>query len=465
MRQPRRQPFSRRLVLAFTLMTCVVSGTLSLGIVYAVYRVEEELVSRELDKTLHRVLEEDLRQGQPPQLDFDVRLFASHLPDSAIPPEFAAAEEGFSEMGDAYWVYAREIDGQRYILVQDQHEFEAREQLMFAVLFVSFLLTVASAWGLGKLMAKRVMAPIRRLAEQVREQAPLLPPVPPLAQDYADDEIGHLAAAFDDALQNLRLAMQRERLFTSDVSHELRTPLMVIANACELLETAHLTTREHDQLDRVSRAAEEMQSLVETFLMLARAQNPQGGTLVRESDLPLFTAAEEQARRWRPAFHAKGLTFDLLEAAPAPKNAPHYNAALLHTVLGNLLRNALHYTERGGARLVLEENGFRVEDSGSGIPEPEKEQVFLAFIRGSAARGEGLGLGLSLVKRICAHQGWQITLEDLPEGGSCFRVRLDRDAETVRRPLAGALEKFARFSPDFNVEEREKQGQAKRDAL
>ncbi|MDR0528431.1 MAG: sensor histidine kinase, partial [Zoogloeaceae bacterium] len=53
----------------------------------------------------------------------------------------------------------------------------------------------------------------------------------------------------------------------------------------------------------------------------------------------------------------------------------------------------------------------------------ERETAFEAFARGRAARGEGLGLGLSLVKRVCAHQGWTITLNALPEGGSRFSVK------------------------------------------
>jgi signal transduction histidine kinase len=65
-----------------------------------------------------------------------------------------------------------------------------------------------------------------------------------------------------------------------------------------------------------------------------------------------------------------------------------------------------------------------VEDSGVGIPETEREKVFEVFTRGSAARGEGLGLGLSLTQRVCAHQGWTIALDALPEGGSRFTVRL-----------------------------------------
>ena len=94
--------------------------------------------------------------------------------------------------------------------------------------------------------------------------------------------------------------------------------------------------------------------------------------------------------------------------------------------MNNLLRNAWHYTDSGQVRLCLERGGFRVEDSGSGIAEDQHELIFQPFFRGPQARGEGLGLGLSLVKRICTHQGWRITVENRPSGGSCFRVRLDQ---------------------------------------
>ena len=92
--------------------------------------------------------------------------------------------------------------------------------------------------------------------------------------------------------------------------------------------------------------------------------------------------------------------------------------------MSNLLRNALHYTESGWVRLTLEDGGFRVEDSGVGIPEDQHEPMFQPFVRGPLTRGEGLGLGLSLVKRICAHQGWQIRVSSPATGGSCFQVRL-----------------------------------------
>lgn len=103
-----------------------------------------------------------------------------------------------------------------------------------------------------------------------------------------------------------------------------------------------------------------------------------------------------------------------------------WHATLLRAVMGNLLRNASHYTERGQIRLILDAGGFRVEDSGPGIAADERERLFDSFVRGSAARGEGLGLGLSLVRRICEQQGWHIEAHNLAGGGSCFSVRLGR---------------------------------------
>ena len=90
----------------------------------------------------------------------------------------------------------------------------------------------------------------------------------------------------------------------------------------------------------------------------------------------------------------------------------------------NLLRNALHYTEQGFIRLTLLPTGFLVEDSGVGIPEEKREAMFEPFVRGNEQRGEGLGLGLSLVQRICENQGWTVSLSHMEPNGCRFHVEL-----------------------------------------
>lgn len=416
-----KQPLVRRIIIAFTLMTLIVSGGFSLGIVGIVHFIEEHLVTQHMAKELDSILQKDLAQGLPPRLDAKTRLYASHIPGYEIPANFIGLEEGFVEIVDEtgdYYLFILDTPQQRFILVQEQAEFEARENALFNVVFAGFILSGLVAWLLGWMMARTVIAPLARLAQQVRHRGQLHTLAPNLAPDYPDDEVGHVATAFDETLGQLRSSLERERFFTSDVSHELRTPLMIIASSAELLETAELNEREHRQLDRIKRASAEISELVETFLLLARAntkQNPLSGNATLEE------VAHEQAKRWAPRFADQGLNFRLIVEEP---NDMLFHGGFLSTVMSNLIRNALHYTAKGEIRLLLSANGFRVEDSGQGVPSAQQDDIFKPFVRGSEAQGEGLGLGLSLVKRICAHQGWEVRMYSLPTEGSCFEVTL-----------------------------------------
>ncbi|MNZ60051.1 Sensory/regulatory protein RpfC [compost metagenome] len=194
---------------------------------------------------------------------------------------------------------------------------------------------------------------------------------------------------------------------------------MVLASSCELLlENPLLDQRARDQVQRIARASSDMRELVETFLLLARAQSGQASLAPQ---VTLAQVADELVAHWRAPIEAKGLRLDYLPDHPP---STLYNAPFLRAVLGNLLRNAWHYTDSGHIRLSLTADGFVVEDSGVGIPESLRESVFEAFVRGDRERGDGLGLGLSLVKRICAHEGWRIRLQPAQPQGCRFEVRL-----------------------------------------
>ena len=166
-----RQPFARRIVIAFTLMTLVVSGVFSLGIVAVVHFIEEQLVSQELGSELDTALNDVLVLGTAPRLDAVTRFFGSDLPGYEIPEAFRGVSPGFTEVvsqNEAYYVYLRQIESEQYMLVEEQQEFEARETALFGVVLAGFLLSIVGAWGLGRLMADKVMAPVSRLAQQVR---------------------------------------------------------------------------------------------------------------------------------------------------------------------------------------------------------------------------------------------------------------------------------------------------------
>ncbi|MFS2201664.1 sensor histidine kinase [Pseudomonas sp. Pseusp3] len=420
-----KQSLSQRIIIAFALMSALVAGAFAMGIVATVHLVEEKLISAGLGGDLQRLLLMDnvadwSHRPEPDQLFY----FSGGRGDFNLPKDLRHLEPGFHEVfreNLSYHAMVEIVDGRRYVLLQDQSDFEERERVLFAVVLVGFVLSLALAVFLGWVLARKVMAPVVRLARQVRHRDQLLGLAPPLAPDYAADEVGELAVAFDATLGRLRQALTRERLFTSDVSHELRTPLMILASSCELLlENPGIDQRGRAQVERIARACEEMRELVQTFLMLARAQREDASMSPQQS---LGQVAEGLLGLWREPIESKGLK---LIFEPGEPEAKGYNATFLHAVMGNLLRNALHYTEQGFIRLTLTGTGFLVEDSGVGIPEEKREAMFEPFVRGNEKRGEGLGLGLSLVQRICENQGWSVSLTTMEPNGCRFQVELSR---------------------------------------
>jgi len=406
---------------AFVLMTLVVASVFSLTVVMAIGYTEENYASSSMGRQLDDILTA-LDKGRPFHLEQDAQLYVRG-PDGQppLPAWLRGARPGFQEIereGEEQHVYAREANGTLYVLVQDQEEFEQREDVLYVVIAIALALSMLSAWGLGLLMARRVIAPVIRLSEQVQHREQLLTGAPPLAADYPADEVGRLAAAFDATLGQLRQALERERIFTSDVSHELRTPLMVIASTCDLMRARGITDpKQQVQVLRIQAACNEMQELVETFLRLARVSDGER----EEAEATLAQIAGEQIDRLRPEAADRGLAFDLISEGG---DAGRYPAPLLRAVLSNLLRNAIHYTDRGHVRLVLRPGGFSVCDSGAGIPPEQRERVFQPFVRGDRSRGDGFGLGLSLVQRICQRQGWRVSLSEAASGGCEFRVEL-----------------------------------------
>jgi signal transduction histidine kinase len=424
-----KHSLKQRIVIVFALMSAVVAGVFAIGIIATVHVVEKRLTTISLGGNLHRLLVMENMNDWRHRPEKDELFYAQDgTDDLALTDDLKGLVPGFQEFSRgkrAYYAMVETVDGRRYVLLRDQRKFAKRERILFAVVLVGFILSVLLAVLLGRLLASRVMAPVSRLAGQTRHRDQLLEWAPTLANDYAKDEVGALAISFDETLGRLRGALGREKLFTSDVSHELRTPLMVLASSCELLmEHPGLDDRSRAQVARISKATSGMKQLVETFLLLARTEgrhSKEGG------EATLLQIAQEQVELWRRPIEEKELRFEFIPGndAAEPFAGATFNGPLLRSVMGNLLRNAWHYTDVGFIRLTLKPDGFTVEDSGIGIPEEKRQAMFEPFVRGNEQRGEGLGLGLSLVQRICVNQHWSVTLTTREPAGCCFEVRLD----------------------------------------
>ncbi|KNC16855.1 MULTISPECIES: sensor histidine kinase [Pseudomonas] len=417
-----KQSLSRRIVIVFALMSAFVAGVFAVGIVATVHLVERKLTTMSLSGNMHRLLLVDNADDWRHRPEKDELFYIDGGDgDLSMPDELKTLPVGFQELTlgpRTYYAMVAQVDGRQYVLLRDQEGMEQRAHVLFIVVGAGFLLSIAMAILLGGLLARRVMAPVVRLARQVRHRDKMLGLAPPLSPDYTDDEVGELARSFDETLSKLRAALNREQMFTSDVSHELRTPLMILASSCDLLLGSELDERSQRQVTRIARATDGMSQLVETFLLLARDREAASHG---NPTATLRRTADELVEIWGRQIEAKGLEFIYVVDN---HSSEVYNQAFLHSVMGNLLRNAWHYTDTGFVRLTLTQTGFHVEDSGIGIPEEKRNAMFQPFVRGDEQRGEGLGLGLSLVQRICVNQGWSVSLSSREPHGCLFSVKL-----------------------------------------
>ncbi len=427
----------------------VLVAFLAAGYSFALWRsihfVETYLVSQTMVEDFAHFVE-DLAQGRTPVLDPGEVLYGDTPGLPSVPERFKDVSPGYNEIGDkpAVYAYRGQFQGGELLYVRDQEGFEEQENLIWLQMGGMGLLLLIASGILGLWFARRViLTPVERLAREVR-QAASSQGYRPIAEEFmTSDEIGMLARICDKSLKRLSDALEREKAFTADVSHELRTPLTVIGTSAELLELSRLDERQRRQVERIMNAQETMKNLVELFLQLARqshlrdSMQDQTGVLdAAESADAVSVVIESCIAFWRETAEKKGLLVKAVHTARCPG---HYSALVLGTVVNNLLRNAVTYTQSGSVMVEETATGFVVRDTGPGIVPEDRQRIFEAFEQGTGVpapragsaeqkKGQGkasggVGLGLNITSRICRRLGWRIRILDV-EKGSAFEVTL-----------------------------------------
>ena len=412
-----RSPLTQRIIISFVVLTAVVSGLFSFGIIAAIDIVEEDLVSAELNRKFPEIIGE-YEQGEMPKLGLGTQFYSG---TEELPYYLQDLEPGFYKVEDeetSFHVMIKKDQEMPFYLVQEQTAVKRHENLLELTVIAGFFLSVAASLMLGVMMVRRIIAPVQRLTHQVHNREQLLLDAPPLSTGYTNDEVGRLAQAFDRTISMLQESLLRESLFTSDVSHELRTPLMVIKSSCDLLIAKdQLDSYSRQRIDTISKAANEIQELVDAFLTLAR------GKETEQENAGLSNIIKRNLAVWQQQAEAKGLSFTFRdETTSSGKQAKLFPVPMLRTVINNLVRNAIYHTVDGGITLVARPAGFTVCDTGPGIPNADKDSIFKPFYRGETGSQQGLGLGLSLVQRICQKEQWAVSVSDNQPNGCCFSV-------------------------------------------
>ncbi|HEY9051511.1 MAG TPA: HAMP domain-containing sensor histidine kinase, partial [Gammaproteobacteria bacterium] len=235
--------------------------------------------------------------------------------------------------------------------------------------------------------------------------------------DYANDEVGSLVKVIYEHINTLNHYLQREKWFTGDISHELRTPMMVISSSVELLKQNTVTAEQKTQLlQRIDDAVKNINELINTFLLLARGKvDDQDGT----AQCNLSEKTHQVVESLRPYVKSKEIKFNIITENPV---VLPINQALYAIVLTNLVKNAIFNTEKGEIRVILEKNGFQVRDTGKGLPDVVKQFINDGDVITMTRNSNHLGLGLSIVKRVCEREKWSITAYDCEKGGAGFTI-------------------------------------------
>jgi len=337
-----------------------------------------------------------------------------------VPPELAGFEPGFHRLDEPREtiVYVNERNGERIYL---QFEAEQVDQLVLIFgtvpLALALIVIYLSTWAAYR-VSRRAVSPVVNLARSVRRLDPASPDPSMLQTDDigdSDEEIRVLAGALEDLVVRIREFTERERQFTRDASHELRTPLTVIKMALDRLDRDEGLGEESRQtLQRIRNSAEDMESLTKAFLLLARELD-QG--LAREwIDVNAVVADElERARLVMPDAPQSHVEARDRLWVFAPEK-------IVESVIGNLLRNALAYTDQGEVRVEIRGDEVVIADTGPGMTEEEIGRVFKPFVRRQRRRG-GYGVGLTIVKRLTERFGWPLEIESEPGRGTRVSVR------------------------------------------
>ena len=270
--------------------------------------------------------------------------------------------------------------------------------------------------------------------------------------DFTEDDehlIVQLAQMAAVAVENARLyerLMEADRLkneFLAMLAHELRNPLAPIGNATEVLRRA-ADQPETAAMARqiIERQLQHMVRLVDDLLDASRVSR--GQITLRKVPMSLADAVRTAVETSRPIIEASGHTLRVTESpTPIGLDADPTRVA---QVVGNLLTNAAKYTPPGGQiTLTIEREAseavIRVADTGVGLPPEMLHRVFEMFtqVDTSLERSQGgLGIGLTLVKRLVELHGGSVTAESAGAGhGSTFTVRLPALPENA--PAAGIV--------------------------
>lgn len=280
-----------------------------------------------------------------------------------------------------------------------------RTLLPFVVLIPILLLLVSE-------LIRQMFKPVKQLALDLDQRDPQ--DLREVADQHVPSEIHPFVIAINRLLSRVAQSMAVQRRFLADAAHELRSPLTALSLQAERLALSDLSAQARQRLDALQSGLQRSRQLLDHLLALARAQE---SVKDQASTVSVRRIAHQVIEDLMPLAQAKNIDLGMVGEKDANLRVSEID---LKTLIKNLLDNAIHYTPTDGKidlhiRSFMGKTILQIEDTGTGIPEEERERVFDPFYRILGNDEVGSGLGLSIVKAIVDRLGAEVTLQYVNE--------------------------------------------------
>lgn len=285
------------------------------------------------------------------------------------------------------------------------------------------LFVVIAALG-AYFISRKTMEPVENLSRSAREVTDGNDLSKRIELKNGTKELHYLTDTFNEMLARLQSSFEIEKRFTSDASHELRTPLAVIKAECEYALSDNADDAERlEALKSIDEQTDKMTRLVSSLLTLSRTE--QGDKRYKLAETDISELVNKSIAEFVPSKNIT-VTGEVEEGVVISAHAQ-----LFTLMLENLLSNAVKYgKESGNVKVTLSRRNARavltVSDDGIGIKAEDLEKIWGRFYRAdeSRSKGEGFGLGLSIVRQIVELHGGEVEVKSVFGQGSEFIVTL-----------------------------------------
>ncbi|WP_299775474.1 HAMP domain-containing sensor histidine kinase [uncultured Pseudoteredinibacter sp.] len=391
-------------LLPFSLFVVVFYSVL---IELSIYGTEDHIAQSYLKRELDRVLLEG-----PSKLPSTSYFKSYRQSEGAIPKEYLSLESGIHELSDDNnHIAVAELTqhDDRIFIVLDENQLGSIHQLdntIPSTLFAIGSIVLFASFFIAAILARTLAKPIVELAEDASVH---WQPGRSLHGQDRKDELGILSRALAHLLQQNANQLEREKSFTRHASHEMRTPAAIIRNAISVLQLKDLDEDKYTRnLQRISNAGNDIETLVDTFLALGR-EHDQPASTQHWQHCNLEDMIRHSVLRQENIMTQKNMTANM-DIAPNCRVLAHQ--AMLSVAIHNLIKNSANH---GCKQLSIEANNEFIRSSNN-IAEQQNR--------------EGYGYGQEIISRICQYHGWTVTFEECGENYISeifFKAKSDSD--------------------------------------